>query len=64
MVMVVYARAHAQCLAREAMASLYFPLHTYVYQMALAFLLPVVLVFVCNVFVLRKIYQVETIKAL
>ncbi|KAK7496926.1 hypothetical protein BaRGS_00011906, partial [Batillaria attramentaria] len=48
-----------KCIALSDYSTPYLVLHVYVYQVALAFALPVIIVFICNIAVLRKICQVE-----
>ncbi|XP_076443975.1 galanin-like G-protein coupled receptor npr-9 [Babylonia areolata] len=57
--LVMVVSDNGRCLSHPHYQDVYMTLHTYVYQIVLAFLLPVLIVFICNVSVLKKIYQVE-----
>lgn len=49
----------SQCLGSPDHDNIYVPLHIYVYQFALLFIAPVLIVFICNVGVLIRIFSVE-----
>ncbi|CAG5123629.1 unnamed protein product, partial [Candidula unifasciata] len=48
-----------QCAGAPEHDSIYMPLQIYVYQFALLFITPVVIVFICNIGVLIRIFSVE-----
>ncbi|KAL8616694.1 hypothetical protein ACOMHN_031676 [Nucella lapillus] len=55
--LVMVVSDNGKCLSDPYYEQVYMMLHIYVYQIVLAFLLPVIVVFICNVSVLKKIYQ-------
>ncbi|XP_035825635.1 neuropeptide FF receptor 1 [Aplysia californica] len=48
-----------ECVGADEHSGVYLPLHIYVYQFALLFIAPVLIVLVCNIAVLIKIFSVE-----